>query len=318
MSRSAFGETGRDGHFVQDRRSEEGALSFLAVEGAKFQKRNLPNGCPTAFRRFGKRLLAARLQSRQRVRQGMQSLYGLVQDTSEEPYKLRQRFSREERADSEKYPRLEATKSGTDQGFRWRSGIKHDCSKVMELTKEEGAFRNGFGETVTLESAHVYPLLKSSDLAGDRYACPTRAMIVPQRRLGEDTSEIRRTAPRTWDYLTKYGDLLDKRSSVIYSNRPRFSVFGVGAYSFTPWKVAISGFYKKISFKAVGSLAGKPVVFDDTCYFIPCRTKRASRTLVNAPEFPFSQGMLRFSNLLGLETADYPGGAQTIELLQTS
>src|SRR5262249_19576551 len=47
---------------------------------------------------------------------------------------------------------------------------------------------------------------------------------------------------------------------------------GVGEYSFAPWKVAISGFYKNFRFAVVGPHAGRPVVLDDTVYFIPCRT----------------------------------------------
>jgi len=50
-------------------------------------------------------------------------------------------------------------------------------------------------------------------------------------------------------------------------------MFGVGDYSFAPWKIAISGFYKKLDFKVVGPYAGKPVVLDDTCYFVACRTR---------------------------------------------
>jgi hypothetical protein len=33
----------------------------------------------------------------------------------------------------------------------WRSGIKHDCSKVMQFVPEGSAYRNGFGEVVELE-----------------------------------------------------------------------------------------------------------------------------------------------------------------------
>jgi hypothetical protein len=47
----------------------------------------------------------------------------------------------------------------------------------------------------------------------------------------------------------------------------------VGDYSFAYWKVAISGFYKKLHFKVVGPYGEKPVVLDDTCYFVACKTK---------------------------------------------
>jgi len=46
--------------------------------------------------------------------------------------------------------------------YKWRSGIKHDCSKVMELRKEGTRYRNGLGEVVELEDDYVFPMLKSS------------------------------------------------------------------------------------------------------------------------------------------------------------
>jgi hypothetical protein len=72
---------------------------------------------------------------------------------------------------------------------------------------------------------------------------------------------------------------LKKRGSSIYRNRPQFSVFGVGPYSFSPWKVAISGLYKKLDFSCIGLFGDRPVVFDDTCYFFPCDSEEQARIL---------------------------------------
>lgn len=154
---------------------------------------------------------------------------------------------------------------------KWRSGIKHDCAKVMELTKEGDKFRNGFGKIIELEAGFVYPLLKSSDLS--KGGEPRKFVIVPQRRVRDETAEIAETAPQTWQYLLSYSDLLDKRASSIYQYRPRFSVFGIGDYSFSDWKVAISGLYKELRFRVVGNFAEKPIMLDDTCYFLPCKSK---------------------------------------------
>jgi len=74
--------------------------------------------------------------------------------------------------------------------------------------------------------------------------------------------------------------LLDRRGSSIYKGRPPFSIFGIGPYSFAPWKVAISGFYKRLNFQQVGPLQGRPVVFDDTCYFLACSSEEESRRVV--------------------------------------
>jgi hypothetical protein len=155
---------------------------------------------------------------------------------------------------------------------KWRSGVKHDSAQVMELTKADGAFVNGFGETIELEEEYVFPLLKSSDIANGRLQ-PTRFVLLPQRKVGDPTDEIRHRAPKTWRYLISHAEQLDNRGSSVYTGRARFSIFGVGDYSFSPAKVAISGFYKNVHFRALGSANGKPIVVDDTCYFLPCASE---------------------------------------------
>jgi SAM-dependent methyltransferase len=170
--------------------------------------------------------------------------------------------------DFERWKHLEG-----EQRYKWRSGIKHDCAKVMELLKENQSYRNGLGEFVDLEDTYVFPMFKSSDIGNAHNFPPSRWMLVPQQVVGEDTLQIRRLAPKTWKYLQSHAPLLDRRASSVYRNRPRFSMFGVGDYSFAPWKVAVSGFYKKLQFNVVGRYAAKPVVLDDTCYFVACRTQ---------------------------------------------
>ncbi len=160
-----------------------------------------------------------------------------------------------------------------NEHYRWRSGIKHDCSKVMELEKVDGGYRNKLGELYNLERTYLYPMLKSSDVAKGNVLEPRKWMLVTQRRIGESTLPIRDRAPRTWKYLQDHSNLLDNRKSSVYDNRPRFSIFGVGEYSFAPWKVAVSGLYKKLHFVIIGSYAEKPIVLDDTCYFIPCGSR---------------------------------------------
>jgi hypothetical protein len=165
----------------------------------------------------------------------------------------------------------------------WRSGLKHDCARVMELVRGDGdaVWRNGLGERVDIESELVHPLLKSSDVANERSE-PTRAMIVPQRALGEDTSTLRTRAPRAWRYLSRHRALLDARKSSIYDGQPPFAIFGVGAYSFAPWKVAVSGLYKRSTFTVVGPHEGRPVVLDDTCYFLAFDDERSARRAASA------------------------------------
>ena len=167
-------------------------------------------------------------------------------------------------------------------GYKWRSGIKHDCAKVMELecTSIPHQYRNGLGETVQLEPDYLFPMLKTSAVANGRVANPERRMLVPQQTTGQATDGIRLKAPATWAYLVRHGGLLDERKSSIYRNRPRFSIFGVGDYSFMPWKVAISGLYKRLTFSLIPPHEGQPVVLDDATYFLGCGSEAEATFLI--------------------------------------
>ena len=158
----------------------------------------------------------------------------------------------------------------TNHLYKWRSGIKHDCAKVMEIERIGAGYTNAYQEVFNLESKYVYPMLKSSDIGNGQIRYGRKFMLVTQEYVGQDTGVIQKTAPQTWRYLESHDDSFARRASSIYHNRPKYSIFGVGNYSFAPWKVAISGFYKNLTFKVIQPFEKKPVVLDDTVYFIPC------------------------------------------------
>jgi len=169
----------------------------------------------------------------------------------------------------------------------WRQGIKHDAASVMELTYDaSGKLYNKLRENVEIEAQYVYPLLKSSDLGGVEKARQKKAMIVPQRRIGEDTAKLEFIAPMLWKYLVQHQSDFDKRKSSIYEKQSSFAIFGVGTYTFAPYKIAISGMYKKLQFRPIGSIDGKPVVFDDTCYFIPCSSAQQAALISSLLQDP--------------------------------
>lgn len=91
---------------------------------------------------------------------------------------------------------------------KWRSGVNHDASGVMEFTRTARGLENGFGETVDLESDYLYPLLKGSDV-GSGKAWRGKYTLVTQRRVGEPTNPIREVAPKTWAYLENHAVQLD-------------------------------------------------------------------------------------------------------------
>jgi hypothetical protein len=152
--------------------------------------------------------------------------------------------------------------------FEWRQGIKHDCTAIMELERVNEHFVNNQSDEIKLEEDLVYGLLKSSDLKNTVIKSTRKHTIVTQTKVGQETSYIQHLYPETYSYLKKNISNFQARKSSIYKGKPLFSIFGVGDYSFKPFKVAISGLYKTYHFTLVLPQNDKPVMLDDTCYFI--------------------------------------------------
>ena len=153
--------------------------------------------------------------------------------------------------------------------YQWRSGLKHDCAAVVELTPvAPDEFLNGFSQRLQLEREVAFPFLKATDLARGNIARPRRAVLVTQTHTGEDPARLASSAPLAWSYLQRHRAAFAARKSSIYRNRPEFSIFGVGAYTFAPFKVAVSGLHAEPAFALVCPVEDQPVLFDDTCYYL--------------------------------------------------
>jgi hypothetical protein len=187
--------------------------------------------------------------------------------------------------------------AGQDLRYIWRSGVKHDCSKVMELERVDNAlFLNGVGEKYDLEETYLYPLLKSSDLANGRTNYYRKLVLMTQKLVGDDTLLIRDKAPKTWKYLLEHDEYLKNRKSSIYKNKAPYSIFGVGIYSFRNWKIAISGLYKQLRFSLIAPLDGKPVMFDDTVNFLSFENEEEAqfifKLVTSNPSLEFLDSMI--------------------------
>ncbi len=152
--------------------------------------------------------------------------------------------------------------------FEWRQGIKHDCAAIMELERINDHFVNNQSDEIKLDEDLVYGLLKSSGLKNSVIMNSRKYTIVTQTKVGQETSYIQHLYPDTYSYLSQNISIFQARKSSIYNGNPLFSIFGIGDYSFKPFKVAISGLYKTYHFSLVLPQNNKPMMLDDTCYFI--------------------------------------------------
>lgn len=148
----------------------------------------------------------------------------------------------------------------------WRSGVKHDCSKVMELELKDGSLYNKYKEKVDVEDDLIFPLVKSSLFKSPIITEYKKFVIVTQQKAKQNTDYIEEKYPHLWSYLNQHIDDFNKRKSIIYKKSGAFSMFGIGDYSFAPYKVGVSGFYKKPLFSLL--VSDKPIMTDDTSYFI--------------------------------------------------
>lgn len=193
-------------------------------------------------------------------------------------------------ANTEKYESFEAFDGICP--FEWRQGLKHDCSEVMKFERLNGYFVTNRGQSVELENDLVYGILKSSDLKGGVVSNARRFTIVTQRSVGQDTTYIQNLLPQTYSYLYSHREHFANRKSSIYRSKPSFSIFGIGDYSFLPYKIAISGLYKLPTFTLVLPENDKPLMLDDTCYFIGFEKFSDAAIAFALLNHPFVTGLL--------------------------
>ena len=149
----------------------------------------------------------------------------------------------------------------------------------MEIIKiDKNKYKNGFGEVFYLEDDYLYPLIKGSDLSNGKM--PRKWLIVPQKSITDNVEKIKITAPKTWEYLIRHKKSFDNRASSIYKKRASFSIFGIGDYTFSEWKIAIPALYKKCEFSLIGKFENKPIVFDDTVNFLSVENKEEAENLL--------------------------------------
>lgn len=72
-------------------------------------------------------------------------------------------------------------------------------------------------------------------------------------------------------------------------------MFGIGPYSFAPFKVAISGLHKVPVFRALGPVQGRPVMLDDTCYFLACSSAEEAAAWAAICNDPITLDLIRSS-----------------------
>lgn len=165
--------------------------------------------------------------------------------------------------------------------YEIRHGLKHDVADVLivQIVEQSDsklviAPAGRPAEKYEIEPHALFPFVQPRHLAAWRVKGYTYA-IIPQRKAGENNErEVRQTLPLTYAYLKRFESAFAARRSRIFSGTPFYGLFGLGDYTWAPYKICWCGLGFRPEFAVAGPVADalvgtKPLVPDGTVYFIP-------------------------------------------------
>jgi hypothetical protein len=139
---------------------------------------------------------------------------------------------------------------------------------------------------VAIEPDLLYPLLRGRDVK--RWKAEPSAYILmvqdPVKRRGIDENELKTKYPKTYLYLKRFEKILRERSAFkryftrkningrIVETGPFYSMFGVGDYTFAPYKVVWPNIASKISSAVVSLRDKKPIIPQHIITLIACES----------------------------------------------
>jgi SAM-dependent methyltransferase len=129
---------------------------------------------------------------------------------------------------------------------------------------------------ILVEPDLIYPLIRGRDVSNWN-AKPSAFIILtqdPRTRSGIPEATMKKEYPGTYAYLRKFEDQLRKRSGYgqyFDPSDPFWSVYNVGTYSLSAWKVAWPGeVAPRLNAAVVHNQSGKTIICDQTAYFVDC------------------------------------------------
>lgn len=166
--------------------------------------------------------------------------------------------------------------------YEIRHGLKHDVAEVLivdliERSKATLRVRrreDAAAEIHDLEPDWVYPFLQPRHLqpwGNDGCAY----FVLPQHKAGEDNEvELRDNFPLTYAFLKRFAARFAERRSRVFLHKPFYGLFGLGRYTFAPYKVCWVGLGFQPNFMVAEeihneALGNKSMIPDGTIYYMP-------------------------------------------------
>jgi len=190
---------------------------------------------------------------------------------------------------SSTYTAREGTNTGGANAVFWveitgeRPGGSHVIANITE-----GAKKKVEGTHAAVEAELVYPLLRGANV--DYWKALPEAHIIlthePTMRLKAITVErMESDFPKTFSYFKRFQDMLRKRPAFrryFREDAPFYSIFNIGEYTFSPWKVVWREQAAGLTVAVVGPENGRPVIPDHKLMMVQIDTKQEAYYLCGA------------------------------------
>lgn len=159
-----------------------------------------------------------------------------------------------------------------------------------------------------VEAEHIFPMLRGKDVTKFRAVPAPFYSLVPQRGMHGDP-DLPINYPKTYGFLEQFKPQLEVRSSLnrFQRNKPYYSVWSTGDYTFSPYKVLWREMNNNTFFAAyigpvVDEILGKKIVVPDhKLYFIPVATESHAAFLTGFLNSTYvAKAVMAYGSLLSL------------------
>ena len=156
-----------------------------------------------------------------------------------------------------------------DCQYEIRQGVKDDADNVFQFTSR--------AEIPGIEQKRIYPSIRSTHITRfgiDGYD----HRLIPVNHPSGTGVNLKEQYPDTYQYLKRNESSLDERQSNVFDSGPFYTVFGVGDYTWAPYKVAWCRLGHNPEFAVLSGVdddddvvSEKCIVPNDHFLYIPCQ-----------------------------------------------
>jgi SAM-dependent methyltransferase len=194
--------------------------------------------------------------------------------------------------------------TGGANGVYWLEVLERRSNGLLLVRNiTEGAKRAVEDVTAELEADLVYPLLRPRDLARWQAEPTAHILLVqdPEKRRGIDEKTLTERFPRTYKYLTRFKPVLAERRDrgtrqIIEHGGPFYSMFGIGDYTLSPFKVV----WSRIASDVQAAVLDRDVVPQETITLVPTASRdEANYVCALLNSLPFRCAAIAYSQAGG-------------------